>query len=82
MVAQDIPFTYHPELKGVARERRWYMNGVSWANIVYLFKISMHMRAATRREAEHSTKVYRSPNNYHCMHVHNGGFSESVHFSP
>ena len=39
MVAQDIPFIYHPELEGVARERRWYMNGVSWANIVYLFNI-------------------------------------------
>ena len=39
MVDQDIPFIYHPELEGVARERRWYMNGVSWANIVYLFNI-------------------------------------------
>ena len=39
MVAQDIPFIYHPEFEGVARERRWYMNGVSWANIVYLFNI-------------------------------------------
>ena len=39
MVAQDIPFIYHPELEGVAQERRWYMNGVSWANIVYLFNI-------------------------------------------
>ena len=39
MVAQDISFIYHSELEGVARERRWYMNGVSWANIVYLFNI-------------------------------------------
>ena len=39
MVAQDIPFIYHPELEGVAREQRWYMNGISWANIVYLFNI-------------------------------------------
>ena len=39
MVAQDIPFIYHPELEGVARDRRWYMNGVSRAIIVYLFNI-------------------------------------------
>ena len=39
MVAQDIPFIYHPEFEGVAREQRWYMNGVSWANIVYLLTV-------------------------------------------
>ena len=39
MVAQDILFIYHPELEGAVRERGWYMNGVSWANIVYLFNI-------------------------------------------
>ena len=39
MVAQDIPFIYHLEFEGVARERGWYMNGISWANIAYLFNI-------------------------------------------
>ena len=39
MVAQDILFIYHPEFEGVARERRLYMNGVYWENIVYLFNI-------------------------------------------
>ena len=39
MIAQDIPFIYHPELEGAARERGWYMNGVSGATIVYLFNI-------------------------------------------
>ena len=32
-------YLYHSEFEGVARERRWYMNGVSWANKVYLFNI-------------------------------------------
>ena len=39
MVAQDILFIYHPELEGVARERRWYMNDVSWATIVYILTV-------------------------------------------
>ena len=49
MVAQDIPFIYHPELEGVARERRWYMNGVSWANIVYLFNILTVIRQCNQQ---------------------------------
>ena len=39
MVAQDVLFIYHPELKGAARERGWYMKGASWATVVYLFNI-------------------------------------------
>ena len=34
-----MPFIYHPELEGTARERGWYMNGVSWATMIYLFNI-------------------------------------------
>ena len=49
MVAQDIPFIYHPEFEGVAREQRWYMNGVSWANIVYLFNILTVIRQCNQQ---------------------------------
>ena len=39
MVAQDTPFIYHPRSRAAPSSSGWYMNGISWATIVYLLHI-------------------------------------------
>ena len=39
MFAQDTPFIYHLRSRATPSSSGWYMNGRSWANIVYLLLI-------------------------------------------
>ena len=36
MFAQDTPFIYHLRSRATPSSSGWYMNGISWATIVYL----------------------------------------------
>ena len=43
MFAQDTPFIYHLRSLATPSSSGWYMNGISWATIVYLLLIAIKL---------------------------------------